>query len=265
MSDAPPPPAPRTLSRREMLRLCAAGAGAAALAACGGKDPVGFSAAARSGVLLSRPAAPTVGAELGLSPLGLASSRDGLLYVPAGYDEDVAAPLVLLLHGAGGTASGIAEPFLPLADAAGLILLVPDSRGRTWDRITGAFGPDVAYIDEALAYAFARCNVDPARVAAAGFSDGASYALSLGMTNGELLPRVVAFSPGFAAPGTRRGTPRFFITHGVSDPVLPIDQCSRRIVPELQALGYDVRYEEFAGGHIVPLALATEAMGWVKA
>ena len=29
--------------------------------------------------------------------------------------------------------------------------------------------------------------VDPARIAVAGFSDGASYALSLGLTNGTLL------------------------------------------------------------------------------
>jgi len=256
------------ISRRELLRLCAAaaaGAGAAALAACNSKDPVQYSAAAQAGVLLTRPAVPAQSVAPGLHPLGLGSGRDGVLYVPAGYDAGTPTPLALLLHGATGSASGIAEPFMPLADGAGVILLVPDSRGRTWDRITGSFGPDVAFIDQALAYAFERCNVDAARVAAAGFSDGASYALSLGMTNGALLPRVVAFSPGFAAPGARTGAPRFFITHGVSDTVLPIQQCSRRIVPELRALGYDVTYEEFDGGHEIPLELATEGLRWVGA
>jgi len=38
----------------------------------------------------------------------------------------------------------------PLADAHGLILLAPDSRGVTWDVIRGAYGPDVRLIAAAL-------------------------------------------------------------------------------------------------------------------
>jgi len=53
-------------------------------------------------------------------------------------------------------------------------------------------------------------------VAIQGFSDGASYALSLGLTNGDLFTHVIAFSPGFAAPAEQRGRPRIYVSHGVA-------------------------------------------------
>ncbi len=55
-----------------------------------------------------------------------------------------------------------------------------------------------------------------------GFSDGASYALSIGLTNGDLFTHVVAFSPGFASPVTYTGKPPVFVSHGTHDEVLPI-------------------------------------------
>jgi predicted esterase len=110
---------------------------------------------------------------------------------------------------------------------------------------------------------FARYAVDPARVAVGGFSDGASYALSLGLANGDLFAGVIAFSPGFMAPPQRRGTPRIFISHGVRDEVLPIDTTSRELVPRLRREDYAVDYREFADGHVVPPDIAREAIGWL--
>jgi predicted esterase len=97
----------------------------------------------------------------------------------------------------------------------------------------------------------------------AGFSDGASYALSLGLGNGDLLDGVVAFSPGFAAPAGHRGRPPVFVSHGVADAVLPIDRCSRRIVPALQDEGYEVTYREFEGGHEIPQPVREAAGRWI--
>jgi phospholipase/carboxylesterase len=182
--------------------------------------------------------------------------------VPAGHRPDRPAPLVLLLHGAGGDAEGGLAPLRRLADAAGLILLAPASRRQTWDVILGGFGPDVAFIDRALGQTFGRCAVDPARLAVGGFSDGASYSLSLGLTNGDLFTHVLAFSPGFMAPGERIGKPRLFLSHGTDDRVLPIDACSRRIVPQVRRAGYDVTYREFDGPHTVPPEVAHEAVDW---
>jgi predicted esterase len=206
---------------------------------------------------------PTGTVRTGLHPLGISEGRDGVIYVPAGYNADRPVALVLLLHGAGGNARHGISLLQPLADSANLILVAPDSRGSTWDVIMGDYGPDVTYIEEALSRTFSRYAVDPERVAVSGFSDGASYALSLGMTNGELFTHIIAFSPGFMAPTRQQGKPKIYVSHGTRDEVLPIDRCSRRIVPQLQRLGYEVKYHEFDGPHTVPPDIAREAVDWL--
>jgi phospholipase/carboxylesterase len=214
------------------------------------------------GRLLARPGRPTETVLPGLHALNLDPNRDALLYVPAGYRPEQPAPFVVSLHGAGGNETSGLYPLRDLADEAGLILLSPASRLPTWDVLRGGYGPDVAFIDRALVAAFARCAVDMDRLAVAGFSDGASYALSLGITNGDLFRHVMAFSPGFMAPADQRGEPRIFISHGVKDQVLAIDRTSRRIVPQLERAGYDVQYREFDGPHTVPPEIAREALEW---
>ena len=115
-------------------------------------------------------------------------------------------------------------------------------------------------LDLALARVFSIVPIDPGRVAVAGFSDGASYALGLGLANGDLFGRVVAFSPGFVAGTARAGRPAVFVSHGDADDVLPVDRTSRRIVRALRDDGYDVTYREFPGGHAVPPEVSREAV-----
>ncbi|WP_211291285.1 alpha/beta hydrolase [Kineococcus xinjiangensis] len=197
--------------------------------------------------------------------LGVAPVRDALLLVPPGLPADGPVPLVVALHGAGGDAAGGLAPLRPLAEAHGLVLVAPDSRGATWDAVGGGFGVDVEVVDRALAEVFATVPVDPARVAVAGFSDGASYALGLGLANGDLFSAVVAFSPGFVPRGPRAGRPAVFVSHGVHDDVLPIDATSRRLVPPLREAGHEVAYEEFDGAHVVPPEVARAAVEWLEA
>lgn len=194
----------------------------------------------------------------------VARGEGGLLYVPSGYTPNRGWPLVVLLHGAGSDARSGLAPLAQVADGAGLILLAPDSRDRTWDAVLGGYGPDVASIDALLEDVFERLSVDPRRLAIGGFSDGASYALSLGLANGDLFTHVIAFSPGFIPPGPRRGRPVVYVSHGVGDPVLPIARSSRRIVPSLRRAGYDVDYREFSGGHDVPPDVARAALDWLS-
>lgn len=220
------------------------------------------SGGAQSGIIAARPG-PAPGGPAGEHPLGLGGERDGLLYVPVSAAGPAPAPLVVCLHGAGGEPRQALSLLVNLADSAGLILLAPASRASTWDVISGGYGPDVAFIDQALAHVFSHYAVDPQRLAVSGFSDGASYALSLGIMNGTLFSHVIAFSPGFMAPLHQEGAPRLFVTHGQSDDVLPIDVCSRRLVPLLEGAGYDLRYREFPDGHIVPAPIASEAVAWL--
>ncbi len=222
-------------------------------------------AEASPGRLLARPRAPAGEAPTGLQSLRLETGRDGLLYLPPSYTPSRLAPFVLMLHGAGGDGRGALAPFLPLADAAGMILLAPDSRRQTWDVILGEYGPDVAFVNRALEETFGRYAVDPEHLAIEGFSDGASYALSLGLTNGDLFTHIIAFSPGFMAPAAQHGKPRIFISHGTGDATLAIERTSHRIVPRLKRAGYDVLYEEFIGPHTVPPPIARQALAWFLA
>lgn len=217
---------------------------------------------ASEGRLLSRPKSPTAKAAGGLQSLGLDGQRDGFVYVPKTYRAERPAPLVLMLHGAGGDAEGALKIVRHLADPFETILLTVDSRRQTWDIIQGGYGADIAFIDRAMAQTFSRYAIDPNRVAIAGFSDGASYALSVGITNGDLFTHVIAFSPGFMAPARQKGKPQMFISHGKWDMVLPIDRCSRRIVPQLQRAGYEVSYREFNGPHTIPGEISRQAVEW---
>jgi phospholipase/carboxylesterase len=224
------------------------------------------SAAARAGRLLARPgsAVPGEAAQPGPRPLGLAAGRDGVLYVSKNYDKAHPAPLLVMFHGAAGYGGNMIAPFEGLIDQGGWIALAPDSRERTWDVVHGGFGPDIEFLDRALADVFGRFAVDPARVAVAGFSDGATYALAVGLTNGDLFRRVVAFSPGLLRPGKAQGKPSLYISHGAQDSVLRIGWSSRAIVPKLRKEGYDVLYHEFEGGHGVPEEIAEEAFEWLS-
>jgi phospholipase/carboxylesterase len=248
-----------SMDRRDALRRLAATT-FAGLACCTGASAL--DAVSGDGRLHARPSAPSGTATPGERSLGLASGRDGLWFVPASYQGTMAAPLALLLHGAGHDAHELMNPIRPVADTLGLVLIAPDSRGASWDLRYGTYGPDIAYIDAALAYVFDRVTVDARRISVIGFSDGASYALSIGRINGDLFRRVVAFSPGYVGPGTPTGKPEFFITHGTQDTVLPIEETSRKIVPSLRAAGYSVEYHEFDGGHGVTPALLEQAVRW---
>lgn len=201
---------------------------------------------------------PTAGA----TPLGLDDQRDAILMVPAGAPARP-LPLLVLLHGAGGNGGNMLRRLGAAVDAAGIAVLAPDSRDRrTWDGVFGGFGPDIAFINRALERVYDRLDVDAKRVSVGGFSDGATYAISLGLMSGDLFSRVVAWSPGFFVDDEVNGKPRFYISHGRADEILPIHRCSRVIVPRLQTRGYDVTYREFDGGHAMPPEIVREGLAF---
>ncbi|WP_181704964.1 alpha/beta hydrolase [Chthonobacter rhizosphaerae] len=216
------------------------------------------------GRLTARPGAAAVPAErrVGLFALGLQAGRDGVAYVPpAAIAAPAPVPLVLLLHGAGGDGASVLPLLREEADRRGFVILAPDSRLSSWDIVRGDLGPDVAFIDRALDRLFAAIPTDPGRLAIGGFSDGGSYALTLGLLNSDLFGDILAFSPGFTAVRRAEPKPAVFISHGVADTVLPIDRCGRFIARTLSDAGFPVDYREFDGGHVVPPAMVTAAIG----
>lgn len=224
-----------------------------------------------SGRLFTKHAAPTQTVATGLSvQTEPATGRPFGLYVPTDYTPGTQWPLAVLLHGNGASGEAMLLDFDTFAQEAGVVIVTPNSRGQTWDRIFGTdgeYGPDVVHIDAVLKWAFDHIAVDPARVSLGGFSDGATYAVLIGLKNGDLFSRVAGLTPCVDVPSDRLGMPLVFISHGIHDQVLPIDDCSRFTVPRLRDRGYTVEFVEYdsdqGNGHFITEAVATQAMNFM--
>ena len=247
------------ISRREFFALAAAGAAAA----CGSDPSPASPSPTVTGRLSARPVAQRTTLSPGAHVLGREFGRDdGVIYVPYSVDLARALPFAVMMHGGGGNSMDM-DFTLPLAEEYGVVLLLPQSRKGVWDAATGPFGADATFLDGALAQVFSGCAIDPARVTLGGLSDGATYALALGLLNGDLFTQLVAFSPGFLKQVDRYGKPRVFVSHGTRDIIFNIYR-GREVVRQLREEGYDVTYREFEGGHEVPDAIAREAFAWLS-
>jgi len=181
--------------------------------------------------------------------LGLFEERDAVLCVPPGIESRKPTPLVVLFHGGGGSAEKILPMLERHAQTRGFLLLVPQSLYPTWDIVIAGNGPDRQRLDLALAEVSARFLLDPCHIAFAGHSDGGSYTLSLGLTNGHFATHLIVSSAGFMSVHIQAGAPRIFISHGTRDEQIPIERSARVHVGLLRAAGYDVTAVEYDGPH----------------
>jgi predicted esterase len=228
------------------------------LAACGGgSDDAGPEAVDVTTGSSKKPAADSCSA--GAHELTLDNGQAARMDVTRGSGKRA---LIVALHGAGGTPADALEAFAGARNERGLVLIAPASKGQTWSILRSEQDLDLDSVNLALAEAYERCPIDRGRIAVGGFSDGATYALTLGVSNGDLFPAVIAFSPGGIVAGEQRGTPRFFVSHGVQDTVLPIARAGDAVVRNLRQAGYPVTYRRFQGDHEVPPAMSKAAVRW---
>jgi phospholipase/carboxylesterase len=196
----------------------------------------------------------------GRNHLGIAGERDAVLFVPTGLDEHAPVPLFVMFHGAG----GFPEKVLPFieehAERGKFLILAPHSMHATWDIVIGGHGPDLERLQLALTEVTSHYRIDRDHLAFAGFSDGASYALSTGITNGDIASHVIAFSGGFMSIFTQEGAPKVFIAHGLVDEQLPIETSGRANATRLKNAGYNVQYVEFNGLHVIQPAIVAMAV-----
>jgi phospholipase/carboxylesterase len=245
----------------------AAALAAIALAACAGpaeepQVPERPTDAKQSGPgrLTARPGRGGGNCNPGEHLLALGNGRKAVMRVTAGGGPRGKA-LLLALHGAG---SGLRGGLYALRGGwsfPGVVMVAPAAEGSTWTFLRGR-DEDLPFVDRALKRAFARCRIDPRRVGVGGFSDGATYALTLGVVNGDLFRGIIALSPGGILGENAVGKPRVFIAHGTLDNVLPIARTSDRIVKALRSSGYRVTYRKFRGGHKVVPAISRESVRW---
>ena len=236
------------MNRRSFLTLGAAGA-------------IGVLRSARNvRAQATQPDIPFGESRLGVSDDG----RDGTLYLPKKYKAGTPLPALMMLHGFGGTGTGVRYTF-PLAEEFGVIVIGPESRALTWGQSAPGFDDDVRYLGAAYRYVASVLDIDPDRVALGGHSDGAGYALSMGLAYGDVFNHLMIFSGGLMIPYRRRGKPRVFFGHGIDDHQMPIDDTSRKFAAQLKNEGYDVTTREYQGGHGVSLPVVREAFEWFVA
>ncbi|MEH3118029.1 MAG: esterase [Methylorubrum populi] len=196
----------------------------------------------------------------GRHALGLFETRDALIRVPEHIDARLPTPLVVLFHGGGGGAEKILPMLEGHADKRGFLLLAPQSLHPTWDLVIAGNGPDRERLDRALAEVADRFLIDPRHLAFAGHSDGGSYALSLGLTNGDRVSHLIVSSAGFLSVQVQAGAPKVFLSHGTRDAQIGIDRSGRTHARLLRAAGYDLTYVEYDGPHAYDPSVVARAV-----
>ncbi len=145
------------------------------------------------------------------------------LFVPPGYDGHQRLPLVLDLHGSGGSSAGQARNSgLETVSAGGerFIVATLDAVDARWNvPVQNGRPDDVAYVSDVIDHVAARVCTDLARVYATGFSGGARMTSLLGCRLGA---RIAAIAPvsGLRLPGAGCSSPTVPVLtfHGLADP-----------------------------------------------
>jgi len=123
--------------------------------------------------------------------------RESLVHAPPTYRPGTPIPLVLVLHGRPQTAEEIAElsGLSDTADAEGFLVAYPRGVDNAWRTSPGAGPPDdVGFLRALVGELVARWSVDPARVYATGFSNGAAMSYRLGAEASDLVAAIAPIS-----------------------------------------------------------------------
>jgi polyhydroxybutyrate depolymerase len=148
------------------------------------------------------------------------------LFVPPGYDGRTPIPLVLDMHGSGGTSAGQARNsgFEAVAEREGFAVASLQADGGRWNvPVDENRASDVTYVGDVIDHAASQLCVDLTRVYATGFSGGGRMSSLLGC---RLNSRIAAIAPvsGLRWPGPCAGRPIPVLTfHGLADAQNPYD------------------------------------------
>lgn len=171
----------------------------------------------------------------GLGETLVRSSADGTLqpvavYVPAAYDPGHPAPLVVFLHGSGGSESQLLGwgEVARMADSTGSIVIAPYGRGYPSFR-----GAATADIYDALTAAKTAFAIDPRRQYLAGYSMGGFSLFEAGLVHTGDWAAMMCIAGGFddradafAAARALRDVPLYALT-GKDDGVVPTEFATR--------------------------------------
>ena len=204
------------------------------------------------------------------------------LFTPDEIDPAKQYPLLTVLHGAGRQDEALMRAYRFEAQQRQAFVLVARSFHMTWDLIalgmrdaSGALQPDqpsprpdLDFLEYAYDLVYRRYPIERERQALIGYSDGASYALSVGLSNPGLFCAVMAWAAGFLAleadaaePGTQR--PAIYLTYGTHDELFPFEHVALPMKRHLEELGCNLTFVVDEGGrHWPPSEFQSEALDW---
>jgi predicted esterase len=185
-----------------------------------------------------------------------AAANPPLTVLPKKSAKDEPRPLIVVLHGFGGTPDDFPMIWGPAAERLDAILVVPHGPrrigiGHGWVDLDEAD----AVVEATLDYAMESFEVDRDRVVLTGFSEGAYMAMALGIRHPDLFAGVIPVAGGYipeidAPPKAGAGSPRFYFMVGSLDRVA---KQARLAASDFEAAGYEVDFRMFPDtGHEFP-------------
>lgn len=146
-------------------------------------------------------------------------------------------PLIIVLHGGGGTARQISRGtfrrFDRWADEMGFYVVYPNAIGKMWDtgggRISEGLSPrrnDLGFLEHVIDHMAAKHPIDKSRVFATGISRGghASFMLACRSNRVRAIAPVAMNMPLHLTPDCKRAKPTgLLLINGTEDPLVPYE------------------------------------------
>ena len=206
------------------------------------------------------------------SPTGFVQLEEGagrgVLLTPEKIDPARSYPLITVLHGAGRQDEMLVKACRGEPERRQAFFFVPRSVAPTWDLITGEGRADLEFLHYAYDLIYRRYPVDARSQCLVGYSDGASYALSLGLSNPGFFDALMVWAAGFVVldPATADATapkPRLYLEYGTHDELFGFEQIALPMKRNLETAGYDVTFSVDEGGRHWPSGtFQREALDW---
>ncbi len=166
-------------------------------------------------------------------------ARTFRIYVPSQYDRSKPLPVVLVLHGGGGTGDGMEKLTLGglncLADREGFIPVYPDGVDRHWNDGRGVQTyraqrdnvDDVGFVSALIDHLARTLSIDQRRVYVTGISNGGlmSFRLARELTTriAAIAPVAISMSEQIAAMRAPSRPISVLMIPGTRDPLVPWD------------------------------------------
>jgi phospholipase/carboxylesterase len=196
------------------------------------------------------------------------AESSAVLLTPEEIDPERRYPLITVLHGAGRQDELLVKACRDAPEVRQAFFLIPRSVAPTWDLIAGNGQPDFEFLRFAYDLIYRRYPIDAKRQALIGYSDGASYGLSLALSNPGHFDAAMCWAAGFvvvdrSSLGSPESKPRLYLEYGTHDQLFSFEEIAIPMRDNLRKAGYAVEFSVDEGGRHMPSGhFQNEALDW---